>query len=97
MITMGSGRHQNLTYGTAIEEFREDITTDETTITFTSPVFGFIIYAKTQAIRYTINGVTSDDSMELPAGENHTRNVLTTTIAVKTVTGSGEVYVSGHR
>ena len=94
---MGSGRHQNLTYGTATESFRRDINTKETTITFTNPVFGFVIYAKAQAIRYEINGVTDDDSMEIPAAGNHTRNVLTTSIAVKTVAGDGEVYISGHR
>jgi len=88
---------QNLTYGTETESHRLDTTTSEQTITFGKQVFSFIIYAKTAGIRYEINGTTDDDSMELPAGERDTRNVLTTTIVVKTLAGTGEVYVSGHR
>lgn len=93
---MGSG-NQNLTYGTEVESFRLDTTPSEQTITFTSPVFSFVIYAKTAGIRYEINGTTDDNSMELTAGARETRNVLTETIVVKTLAGAGEVYVSGHR
>lgn len=94
---MSSRRHQNLTYGTETEDFRLDINTKERRITFTKPVFGFVIYAKSQAIRYAIDRVTSDDSIELPAGAREPRNVLTTFITIKTVAGDGEVYISGHR
>lgn len=90
-------RNQELTYGTEVESYRLDINTKERTITFSSPVFSFIIHAETVAIQYEINGVTGANSMVLPAGQRERRNVLTSTIAVRSIANDGAVYVSGIR
>ena len=92
-----SSRNQELTYGTETESFRRDINTKETLITFTSPVIGFYIYAKTVGLRFEIDDVIDDDSMEIPAGVERHRNVFTTFIRVFTLGGNGEVYVTGYR
>ncbi len=90
-------RNQDLTYGTEVESFHAHINTKESVITFTTPVFGFVIYAQTVDIQYEIDDPVDDDSMYLPAGEREPRHVLTTTIAVRSVAGDGVVYISGHR
>lgn len=86
-----------LTYGDEAESFQSATGATDILITFTSPVFGFVIYAKTTGIRYEINGATDGNSMELPAGQRETRAVLTETIAVRSLAGAGAVFVSGHR
>lgn len=89
---------QQLTYGDETESFRLDINTKQRRITFSAPVFGFLIYAEGVAVRYEINGdIVANSSMVLQATGRDTRHVLTTTIAVQSTAGDGAVYVSGHR
>ncbi len=91
------GQEQTVIFGTENESFREDINTKETLITFTAPVIGFYIYAKTAALRFEIDDVTDDDSMEVPAEAERHRYIKASFIRVHTVAGDGEVYVTGYR